>query len=220
MLDLIKNLFLFRNIEFESVCKKYDLAERIEISEFYDGQTVMNSSDGHYGVFVVLEGSGYISSVSKKHIAPLRYLTKGDTFGAASLYGTPTVHRTQVIAKDYMKTAVLPADFVTLLIENETRIAFNYITFLSDRVSFLNRKIAAFSAGSAEEKLALYLLSLPHDDETLILTESYTYIAKALDIGRASLYRAIETLENEKIIRKSGKHIYIDDRNMLLQMIK
>ncbi len=219
MLKLLENLFIFNGIDFSNINNKYGITEKINVTEYCDGETVLTSENGQVGVFLVLEGNGYIYSVSKNHKAPLRYLSEGDTFGAASLYGTPTSHRTKVIAQEHMKTAILTIELITELIENESEIALNYIRFLSDRVSFLNRKIAAFSAGSAEEKFALYLLSLPYENEILQLSESYTNIAKTLDIGRASLYRAIENFENSGIISRSGKSILITDRNKLLQMI-
>lgn len=219
MFEYIEKLFLFKNVDFAYANEKYGILNRTVVSEYDDGQSVLTSDDGRDGVFVVLDGGGYICSASKKHYATLRCLKKGDTFGAASLFGAPTEHKTKVIAKNYLKTAVLPVDLISELLEKESKIALNYICFLSDRVSFLNRKITAFSAGSAEEKLALYLLSLPCESNVITLNESYTEIAKILDIGRASLYRAIETFENAEIICRSGKQVCISDRDKLLQMV-
>ncbi len=219
MFTLLKNLFLFKNTDFEGICNKYSLEERITVRDYDDGEEILSADEAVKGIFIVIEGKGKIISVSKKHEAPLRNLTVGDTFGAASLYGSGASHRTKVIAVGHLCAAVLPLATVTELIENESEIALNYVRFLSDRVGFLNRKIAAFSAGSAEEKLALYLLSLPFENGSCILRESYTDIAKMLDTGRASLYRSIEAFEQNGIIHRDGRTVYLDDAEKLYEMI-
>ena len=219
MITLLKNLILFRNTDFEEICKKYSLQEKITVKDYEDGKEILSADEETQGIFVVTEGKGKIISVSKKHSAPLRYLSRGDTFGAASLFVSDSSHRTKVIACGHLSAAVLPLDVITELIENESEVALNYIRFLSDRVGFLNRKIAAFSAGSAEEKLALYLLSLPFENGAYTLTESYTDIAKMLDTGRASLYRSIEAFEQNGIIHRDGRRIFLDDADALYEMI-
>jgi len=219
MITLLKNLFLFKNTDFEEISKKYSLEDKISVIKFADGEEILSADEKTGGIFVVADGKGKIISVSKKHDAPLRYIAAGDTFGAASLYGSGASHRTKVIAVGHLCAAVLPLEAVTELIENESEIALNYIKFLSDRVGFLNRKIAAFSAGSAEEKLALYLLSLPFENGACTLTESYTDIAKMLDTGRASLYRSIEAFEQNGIIHRDGRKIFLDDAAALYEMI-
>lgn len=219
MITLLKNLFLFKDTDFEEICKKYSLEDKISVTKYADGEEILSADEKTGGIFVVADGKGKIISVSKKHDAPLRNLTVGDTFGAASLYGSGASHRTKVIAVGQLSAAVLPLETVTELIENESEIALNYIRFLSDRVAFLNRKIAAFSAGSAEEKLALYLLSLPFENGACTLAESYTDIAKMLDTGRASLYRSIEAFEQNGIIHRDGRKIFLDDAAALYEMI-
>lgn len=219
MNTLLRNLFLFKGIDFEKIDKKYSVVKETKQFEYENGQLVLAANGKTRGIFIVSEGEGCIVAVSKKHNAPLRHVVKGDTFGAANLYGAPLPHRTEVYACGKLKVLMLPPELIDRLIENEGAVALNYIKFLSDRVSFLNRKISAFSAGSAEEKLALFLLSLPIENGCVQLTESYTEIAKMLDLGRASLYRSIESLENADIIRRNGRTVYIDDRLSLLEMI-
>ena len=87
----------------------------------------------------------------------------------------------------------------------------NYVRFLSDRIRFLNSKIATFTADSAKSKLMRYLVSqaeLQNNPEgNVVLPVSCQKLAESLNIGRASLYRAFEQLENDGLIRRSGKAV-------------
>jgi CRP-like cAMP-binding protein len=76
---------------------------------------------------------------------------------------------------------------------------------LAGRVRFLNRKIQCFTAGSAERRLALWLLS--EEEEVITLPSSLTTLSDMLDIGRASLYRALDKLENSGLISREGRNI-------------
>ena len=75
---------------------------------------------------------------------------------------------------------------------------------LSRKIRFLNRKIAVFTAGSAEEKLLLYLEENAAADGLVCQTGSMSALAARLGIGRASLYRAVESAEKEGLIKREG----------------
>ena len=90
-----------------------------------------------------------------------------------------------------------------------------YLQFLAERVYFLNGKIRAFTAGSAERRLALWLAE--HPEKQPFPTGSLTALAKTLDIGRASLYRALDKLENEGAILRDGRRITVLAADNLLK---
>ena len=98
----------------------------------------------------------------------------------------------------------------------------NILEFLSNRVSFLNSRIACITGGSAERKLAIFLNS------AIDATGSYVFdigmsmksLAASLDIGRASLYRAFNSLEEEKVLTRSGTSVTVINREHLLNIFK
>ena len=89
--------------------------------------------------------------------------------------------------------------------------AINYIELLAEKISFLNKKINAFTAKSAENKLYAYLLQLPRTDNVLELNTDMSTIAKMIGIGRATLYRAFEKLQEAGTITKSNKKIIFNE---------
>jgi CRP-like cAMP-binding protein len=84
-------------------------------------------------------------------------------------------------------------------------VAFNYIQFLTDRIRFLNRKIDTFSAGSTEGKIYEFLLSVCDGDGVVKKNLSMAEIARRLKIGRSSLYRGIDSLEEKGLITRENQ---------------
>ncbi|MFR7473244.1 MAG: Crp/Fnr family transcriptional regulator [Christensenellales bacterium] len=94
----------------------------------------------------------------------------------------------------------------------------NYLSFLTGRIFYLNRRIDAYTGGSAECRLAMYLLDNQQDGvpPKVTLPFGMNKLAELLGIGRASLYRAMETLEKKGIVAREGKCIAILKPNDLL----
>ena len=90
-----------------------------------------------------------------------------------------------------------------------------YLQFLAERVQFLNAKIRSFTAGSTERRLALWLAE--HAQNGAIRTPSLSMLAETLDIGRASLYRALDKMELEGLITRNGREIKVPCTDTLLQ---
>ena len=89
----------------------------------------------------------------------------------------------------------------------------DYVTYLSQRIQFLSARLDTVSAGSAERKLAQYLLEVGGGTDEV--TTSATRLSALIGVGRASLYRAFEELEQEGAILREGKLIRILDRKKL-----
>ena len=84
-----------------------------------------------------------------------------------------------------------------------------YVTLLSEKIHFLNKKLSAFSEGETSEKVLRWIITAANGNSELILPCSVSKLAQMLGIGRASVYRAFDTLSERGIIRKDGKKIVI-----------
>jgi len=103
-------------------------------------------------------------------------------------------------------------------LRHDSRFTVNYIAFLSDRIKFLNKKIAAFTAGDGEKTLADYLLSLPENDGAVRLPSNMSRLSQYLNISRPTLYRAFSSLSERGIIEKNGAAVKIISVEKLKQI--
>ncbi len=157
-------------------------------------------------VGICLGGRAGVYSIGKESTL-LNRLRPGSVFGVASLYADEDAD-TRVIAETDTLFLFLERESLEVLLENK-RIRENLIRFLSGRIRFLTEKISSFTAPLSDGKLRRYLEQ--NADETGLVStfRSYAELARATNLGRASLYRAMQSLEEEGVIRKDGKKIWM-----------
>ena len=78
-------------------------------------------------------------------------------------------------------------------------------------------KIQYLTAGCTERRLALYLMSqIAADDLPVRLNISAVSLAELLDVGRASLYRAMDRLNEDGFLTRQGHEYTLHHRDNLL----
>lgn len=177
------------------------------------GQVLENAADGGF-LCVLLSGRAHILSGDCGRTVILRTLGPVDVFGAARLFCPDAEPFSRVETLTACRLFLFPAAAVREFLHQDPVFCDNYLTFLSQRVRFLNRKIRGFTAGSAERRLALWLAAEEHEE--VVLPASLSALSDMLDIGRASLYRAFDRLTADRLIEKKGRAINILDRAALI----
>lgn len=169
---------------------------------------------GERALGVLLKGRASILSADSEKCVILRNVKAGEVFDAAALFLTDPPPLSKIVALTDCTTLFLSAQSVRALMTRSPAFLNAYLAFLADRVQFLNRKIRCYTAGSAERRLALYLAD--NCDENGVLTVSLSALSHILDVGRASLYRALDKLEADGLITHDGRLITIKNRTQLL----
>ena len=200
---IINNSPLFKNTKKDTIEYAVKNCSVFECSKGEKFNTKTNS------LFVILRGKASVYGVSKTKPVILNTLNEGRLFGMASLFGEKC-ETTTVKAKENCIYAVLSQKCVEKMLKDDIMFTKNYICFLSDKIRFLNKKIAFFTSGSAEKTVAGYILSLPiNNDNTVKIEMSLSKLSQHLDIGRASLYRALDCLEENGFICRNNNVIKI-----------
>ena len=203
---LCENFFLFKNVQPElltNILKYKGLGE----NKFSQGEIIQNST--HFdSIGIVVKGKAVVKSNSDGVI--INKLNKNDVYGVAAMFDKPT-YSTVVQAVSECTIITMDKEFITECIKSNPVIALNYVEFLAKKVTFLNKKINAYTAKSAESKLYAYLLQLPRNGNVLELNIDMSTIAKMIGIGRATLYRAFEKLINNGTITKIDKIITFNE---------
>lgn len=164
---------------------------------------------------IVLVGNAEIVSSDSGKPVILRSLQPRDVFGAASLFTRDSTPLSAISATSPCRLLFFSRDTVRDALLKDSGFLDAFLAFLADRVSFLNRKIRCFTAGSAERRLALWLVS---EERNTFMLPSLTVLSEMLDIGRASLYRAFDKLKDEGLIDRNGRDITILDRTSILKI--
>ena len=206
----IKNLFLFQGVNKESMTRINEILIKAETLHVSAGGIILDAANGADRLFVVLNGTASVQSDNTDTSVILRKVREGELFGAVNLYSRERNYRTTVRAETDCVLWSLPGEAARELIRSDSCIAENFIRFLTDRICFLNQKISAFTAVCAEEKLHVYLSGLPVNENGCVqLKGNISSLAASLNISRASLYRALDSLVSSGTILREGRQIRI-----------
>ena len=181
---------------------------RFEIKELKKGELLICHGSQTPCFGTIISGRATVSRTSCGKKLILNNMKEGAFFGASSLFGGEAFP-TDISADTDCTVATLTEGDIEALLTRDSRIAMNYIRFLSGRIRFLNDSIDSYSMRSADEKIAKHLLRICSDGVGTI--GSYTRVADMLGVGRASLYRALDSLENRGIISRQKQEIRILD---------
>lgn len=210
--EVLSQLFLFQGIgarivreAFDSplcVCRQYEPGELVYGRDFFQQSLGVVLSGELKAVKPSMDGGGIY----------LNTFPSGSAFGAAALFHLMEQYVSEITAVKRSKVLFLPQKLLRGLFRLEPQVAENYIAYLSDRICFLNSRIEDVAGGTAESRLAGYLLSLFQEDgPELELPLPMTRLATVLHLGRASLYRAFGLLEERGVIKRQGKQVFIRD---------
>ena len=196
---LKENLFFLKNAEETAVEEFLDSLE--EARFFQKGETVGCPAKKECGLGVLIFGR--LDITAGENDANIRRMEAPDVFGAASIFGGEGFVSTMRAAAD-SRIIFIREEQLTALMRKSFTVAQNYIAFLSQKVRFLNQRIENFTAGEAHDILEDYLCSLCDGEGKLPAPKNMSLLAKTLNMGRTSLYRAAEALENVGKLTRSG----------------
>lgn len=176
-----------------------------ELAAYHRGELILEGDSCRRALGVLLRGRAEAVSPAKE-TAVLSTFGPGAVFGAAALFGMEQSYVSRIRAVTDCTVQFLPEEMLERLFLRYPRTAVNYIAFLSSRVRLLNGKIAVLEQNDAESRLYRYLTENCDGDGRPNSRMTMKSLAATLNMGRTSLYRAMQSLEEkELIVRKDGK---------------
>ena len=205
---------LFAEIEEEKL--KSIAEDFMTVSQTEKNEIIFSENSYTRSLVIILKGRASVVKNSGKAKILMSVLRKGDVFGMATLFYEKDNFLTEITALEKTTLAVFSKENVKKLFEQYPAVSENYITILSEKIHFLNRKISTYTKSEAIQKVAAFILqNADEGKKSAALPYSITAVADALNVGRASVYRAFESLENDGIITRNGKKIIINSPDEL-----
>lgn len=204
-------IFQTADVDFLKEC----LTSAGNFCDFKRGENLLSNNSYQQTIGLILTGTANVT----KGKAIMSVLEKGSLFGAVTLFSEKPYYATEIMAATQCNVLFLSRELVCTLMSTNTAIAESYIAYLSQRIYFLTDKIDAFTAGSAESRLANYLLNNKLQNEksdSTVTVNNSSLLARELNIGRASLYRAFDFFAAQGAIERDGKKITLTDEKKLI----
>lgn len=217
---LLQNSFLFRGLP-ETLAKETLLSSGCEAVLFLPGEGIYSPTCFRQAAALLAEGEAAAYKTHASERVVMNTFQPGAFFGVAAVFDPTGRYVTFVEAKRPCKVLFLSQPLLECLFERDVRAAKNYICYLTGRIRYLNARIDGFTADSAVEKLALFLLEsqAAQKNDSFSLPCNMTRLAATLDLGRASLYRAFDQLEAQGAAVRKGRDVTILSQGRLQAML-
>ncbi len=216
MLRGLSRCFLFAPLSEKDRIQALTMAKPISVSfSAKDLLARVGSSFPYLGY--IAKGEATVSRAGERHAVILNTLREGDVFGASALFGRDALFSTNITAKTDGMLLLIGQAAVEELLTAFPPLAKAYVTYLSEKIRFLNRRLDVLAGRSTEEKVAAFLLH--NTCGTAPLRFQKTALSSVLGLGRASLYRVLDSLEERGIIRSSRDCIEILNTKELEKII-
>ena len=193
--EILKNTYLFKNT---------NAIEEINLSSavmFNKGDTVYDKKDFKRSIGIVL--SGKLKALPLQAVGTLTYFREGAIFGAAALFSCDENYISRIEAVTGSEVLFISEQSLLEIFKKYPEVAVNFMSFLTDRIRFLNERLALMMHGGAEVKLYDFLYQNGGYEGKM------TGLASLLCMGRTSLYRALSNLEHKKLIIREDNKINV-----------
>ncbi len=212
--EVLKKTFLFSGLNSEEISSILTNKEMLT-KHFLRGDTIYSCDDEQKKIGFVISGSCEVrKKKSTSGEALLNTLSVSDSFGILSVFSNDKFP-TQIFASKNCEILFFTKQEIEEYVNSSSQIASNLVSFLINRINFLNEKIAILSSTRVEDRLIQYLIFEAKRNGCDSFYFNITKTSDAINAGRASLYRALQTLEDEEIISLCDKQIKILNKNIL-----
>lgn len=195
---------LFRDVP-EDRIRKWLYQSNVSIAEYDAGDYLYQKKDITNRIGILLRGCAEVNRESRDGMMHMSTLKRNDLFGAASICGKDAAFVTDIRAKERSRVLIIPEEEMLNLLSVNRTVLKNYLSYLNGRIRFLNARLDAFSKNSVAARIMTFFTAEANGG--VYKVKSYTKLSESLCISRATLYRALDTLEEEHKIRRNGKEI-------------
>lgn len=187
------------------------LIERAGVSHmrFAQGEIIFAPLQYQNCLGILISGSATVQKLGGAHAMLMSILRAGELFGAATLFcQKPEPYVVSIRAAATVEALLISEEALTDMMHTDVRIMKNYLSYLTGRIRFLNQRLDGFVKPTVEDRLMLFLENSASNG-VCELPFGMQSLADALCIGRATLYRALDSLDAKGSIRRCRRTIMI-----------
>jgi CRP-like cAMP-binding protein len=179
-----------------------------EVKHLHTGDILFERNQTATAIYVVQQGKvKLLRNTIDGHTVVLHIAMAGECLAEAALFAShyhcQAVADTPCEINCFAKTAILDS------LAKTPAMALKFIELLSRQVQSLRQLIELRNIRSPRERIVQYLQSIADGNRVITITSSYKDLAYRLGMSHETLYRKITELEQQNVIEKNNKTIYL-----------
>ena len=199
----LTDFYLFKNCGNKLI---NEINQNIQIRNAISGETIFNQGDTPKNLYIVLEGSLYVTEFTEDGRSVAHELiSKGDCFGEIAIIDQK-LRSASILCAENVKLGVLSSIFVQNVLLKDLTICTNLLQKFSSIIRKMNSQVFNLVTSSAKKRLLFHISYLskskveqPHK-KTLDKSLSHADLAALSGMSRETVSRIISELRNEDFI--------------------
>lgn len=222
--ETLHDIPLFSELSIEQLRK---ISSFSKLKRFMKNEIIFNENDFYVGFYILLKGAVKVYKISSKGKESVVHIVKPLTaFADIPLFEGGNYPVTAEALEETL-ALLIPKDHFLELIHSEPEISLKMLAGFAKRLKSLINQLDDISSKEVPNRLAKYLLKEIKNSGTENLPEPFiklsipkSTIASYIGTITETLSRTFKKLQDEKIIRVSGKRIFISDIKKLKDLSK
>ncbi len=180
----------------------------IRYKHFDSNQVVFNEGAKCYGIGIVLEGEILIKTftynIKEETITVIR---ENNCFGQYLLFSKQDKYLGTGITSKKSKIAYISKDNLLKLLSINKSFLEGYMKIICEEAITIKQQAKLLAHKNIRDRIMYYLITRSKD--RIVYIDSITLLANTLSIPRPSISRELTNMENDGLIKRGHKFIYI-----------
>lgn len=191
-----------------NLLKEQEIKENVRYKTFDKEQVVFDEGAKCYGIGIVIEGEILIKTFTynvKEEIITI--IKENNMFGQFLLFSKNDKYLGMGITSKKTKIAYISKANLLLLLSSNKAFLEEYLKLICDEAVKIKQQSKLLAHKNIRDRIMFYLMN--HQKDKIVYLKSVTFLANTLSIPRPSISRELTNMENDGLIKRAGKLIYI-----------
>lgn len=192
---------------------------RYTIKKYEKGE-ILVSQDAKLEVLYIVISGEFITKMSdeKGDYVTVETIKAPNPLAAGILFSSSNFAPVTAIATTDSVAIIIPKDNMYFLMSKYTEFMKSYLSYISNKISFLTERLRLTSLRTIRAKVAYYVLKESKGQQEFQLKTSKEDLSRLFGVSRPALVTVMMQMAEEGLIDVDGRNISISDRRGLQQM--
>lgn len=213
--ELLHTMPLFEHLD----CARIEqlLKETRAVSRAFEaGETLLRQGEHYRSLWILLRGecAGEMTDPGGRTVR-VEEFNPPYALATGILFQTENEMPVNVVARTDGEALIIPREGLKHMLAAEPRMLELFLNDISEKLAFLARRLFYFNFKTIRERVAHFLLERSKGRDRVTPPRTMEELANYFGVARQSLYRALDEMEADGVIRREGMTFFIVDRERL-----
>lgn len=193
---------------------------RFAVRSYEKGDTIVTQGARYDALYILIRGEIVTEMADEKgDFMKVEQIRAPNPMATGFLFSTDNRSPVSAVCKVDCSVIVIPKENVYFLMREYESFMLAFLSYISNKVSFLSEKLRLVSLRTIRAKIAYYLLKESGGEKSFRLKTSKESMARLFGVSRPALVKVMMEMAEEGLIDVDRRDIQINDRATLQKML-